>query len=110
MNVEIGTETPMFLLLGIFVSKFRYFVFAVQCMYHVISSELGPGGGGGHTCLRVRGWGNPNSDDWRNSLALCLYSVGRCLYIDKTVQRGGREMGGERKQTVLHTVQLETRI
>ena len=23
-----------------------------------------------------KGWGSPNSDDWRNSLALCLYSVG----------------------------------
>jgi len=29
-------------------------------------------GGGGHTRLRVRGWGSPNSDDWRKSLALCL--------------------------------------
>ncbi len=28
--------------------------------------------GGGHTCLPVRGWGSPNSDDWRKSLALCL--------------------------------------
>jgi hypothetical protein len=27
--------------------------------------------GGGHTRLRVRGWGSPNSDDWKN-LALCL--------------------------------------
>ncbi len=27
--------------------------------------------GGGHTRLRVRGWGSPNSDDWRKSLALC---------------------------------------
>jgi hypothetical protein len=25
--------------------------------------------GGGHTRLRVRGWGSPNSDDWRKSLA-----------------------------------------
>ncbi len=54
-------------------------------------------------CLRVRGWGNPNSDDWRKSLALCLY-------MDKTVKRGCREMGGARKQKVLHTVQLESRI
>ncbi len=23
----------------------------------------------------VRGWGGPNSDDWRKSLALCAYSV-----------------------------------
>ncbi len=30
--------------------------------------------GGGHTCLRVRGWGSPNSDDWRKGLALCLLS------------------------------------
>jgi hypothetical protein len=28
--------------------------------------------GGGHTRLRLRGWGSPNSDDWRKSLALCL--------------------------------------
>ncbi len=27
---------------------------------------------GGHTRLRLRGWGSPNSDDWRKSLALCL--------------------------------------
>ncbi len=26
----------------------------------------------GHTRLRVSGWGSPNSDDWRKSLALCL--------------------------------------
>jgi hypothetical protein len=30
---------------------------------------------GEHTRLRVRGWGSPNSDDWRKSLALYL-SVG----------------------------------
>ncbi len=29
-------------------------------------------GGRGHTRLRVRGWGSPNFDDWRKSLALCL--------------------------------------
>jgi hypothetical protein len=28
--------------------------------------------GGGHARLRVGGWGSPNSDDWRKSLALCL--------------------------------------
>ncbi len=32
----------------------------------------GGGGGGEHTRLRVRGWGSPNSDDWRKGLALCL--------------------------------------
>ncbi len=30
---------------------------------------------GGHTRLRVRGRGSPNSDDWRKSLALCLLGV-----------------------------------
>jgi hypothetical protein len=28
--------------------------------------------GGGHIRLQVRGWGSPNSNDWRKSLALCL--------------------------------------
>jgi hypothetical protein len=28
--------------------------------------------GPGQTRLRVRGWGSPNSNDWRKSLALCL--------------------------------------
>ena len=28
--------------------------------------------GGEHTRLRLRGWGRPNCDDWRKSLALCL--------------------------------------
>jgi hypothetical protein len=28
--------------------------------------------GGWHTRLQVRGWGSPNSNDWRKSLALCL--------------------------------------
>ncbi len=29
--------------------------------------------GGGHTRPLARGWGSPNSDDWRDSLALCLF-------------------------------------
>ncbi len=38
------------------------------------------GGGGTLPCgLRARGWGSPNSYDWRNSLALCLLFV----YEDK---------------------------
>ncbi len=41
-----------------------------------LDSECSPpprtGGGGGHTRLRVRVWGSPNSDDWRKSLALGL--------------------------------------
>jgi hypothetical protein len=53
---------------------------------YVPSSELGlsqplsrqrvcpspPNRGVGHTRLRVRGWGSPNSDDRRKSFALCL--------------------------------------
>ncbi len=27
--------------------------------------------GEAHTRLRLRGWGSPNSNDWRKSLALC---------------------------------------
>ncbi len=38
------------------------------------------GRGGGHTRLRVRGWGCPNSDDLRKSLALCLL-CGTTLHI-----------------------------
>jgi hypothetical protein len=40
-----------------------------------LASECAPHpgtNGGGDTRLRVRGWGSPNSDDWRKSLALCL--------------------------------------
>jgi hypothetical protein len=29
--------------------------------------------GGGQPRLRMRGWGGSNSDDWRKSLALCLW-------------------------------------
>jgi hypothetical protein len=38
-------------------------------------------GGGGHTRLRVRGWGSPNADDWRKSLALCLLCGSLHKYI-----------------------------
>jgi hypothetical protein len=31
-----------------------------------------PKGVGGNTRLQVKGWGSPNSDDWRKSLAFCL--------------------------------------
>ncbi len=34
-----------------------------------------PKGGGGHTGVRVRGWGSPSFKDWRKSLALCLLCV-----------------------------------
>ncbi len=46
------------------------------CRQRVCPSRLPPEpGGGGHTHQRVRGWGSPNSDDWRKSLALCLLCV-----------------------------------
>jgi hypothetical protein len=35
------------------------------------SPPPGTNGSGRHTRLRLRGWGSPNSDDWRKSLALC---------------------------------------
>ncbi len=38
----------------------------------VCPSPRNKGRGAQHTRLRVRGWGSPNSDDWRKSLALCL--------------------------------------
>jgi hypothetical protein len=60
---------------------------------YVPSSELGlsqplyrqrlcpyPQNRGGHTSLRERGWGSPNSDDWRKSLALCLL----CAYLSRS--------------------------
>ncbi len=37
------------------------------------------GGGGGGTRLRLRGWGSPNSEDWRKSLAHCLLCGPTCL-------------------------------
>ncbi len=39
-----------------------------------------PGSRGGHARLRVGGWGSPNSDDWRKSLALCLLCGGSNLF------------------------------
>ena len=42
--------------------------------------------GGGHTRLWLRGWGSPNSDDWRKNLALYLLCDTITLlgtYIDK---------------------------
>ncbi len=63
------------------------YIYIKSTTVYVPSSELGPPrplspcecvppprikGGGGHTSLRGEGWGSPNSDDWRKSLALCL--------------------------------------
>jgi hypothetical protein len=38
-----------------------------------------PGTKGGHTRLRMRKWGCPNSDDWRKILALCILTL--CLSL-----------------------------
>jgi hypothetical protein len=42
----------------------------------------------GHTRLRVRGWGSPNSDDWRKGLALCLLSALHQLYYTFHISPG----------------------
>ncbi len=77
LNKQVGHSTPT-----------KYISIKSTTVY-VPSSELGlshplsrqrvcpsprnqGGGPGGHIRLRVRGWGSPNSDDWRKSLALCL--------------------------------------
>ncbi len=46
------------------------------------------GGGRGHTRLRVRGWGSPNSNDWKHISALCLLYVcseyWECVYLESS--------------------------
>ncbi len=53
-----------------------------------LASECAPlpgtKGGGGHTRLRVRGWGKPNSDDWRKACTLPtttfdLFAINVCM-------------------------------
>jgi hypothetical protein len=41
-----------------------------ECALH--PGTEGGGGGGLHSRRRVREWVRPNSDDWRESLVLCL--------------------------------------
>ncbi len=66
-------------------TKYTYIPRVLQCLSPRPYWELGPitpisrkrvpppgTTGGGHTRLRVRGWGSPNSDVWRKSLAFCL--------------------------------------
>jgi hypothetical protein len=67
--------------------------------YHSVSPVVGIGtlspasvppppksrGRGGHTRLRVRGWGSPNSDDWRKSSALCLLCVFKFPFIRRWI-------------------------
>ncbi len=42
-----------------------------------LASKCAPpsGTGGGDTRVQMRGWGSPNSNNWRKSLALCLFCV-----------------------------------
>ncbi len=40
--------------------------------------------GGVHTRLRVRGWGSPNSDDWRKGLVLRLLYGAHCPLVQST--------------------------
>jgi hypothetical protein len=79
--------------LRLFTSPLPLSVSAAQCCgYHSVCPFVGIGtlpnplspasvplppepGGVGLTRLRLRGWGSPNSDDWRKSLALLAYSV-----------------------------------
>ncbi len=66
--------------LSVYITKYLYMQ---STTVYVPSSELElpqpisrkrvcPPKGGGHTRLRLRGWGSSNSDDWRKSLELCL--------------------------------------
>ncbi len=47
-----------------------------------------------HTRLRVRGWGGPNSYDWRKSLALCLWSKLLTTGMHLGVRHGGKTFIG----------------
>ncbi len=42
-----------------------------------------------HTRLRVRGWGGPNSDDWRKILAFCLLVKAVTTGMHLGVRHGG---------------------
>jgi hypothetical protein len=41
------------------------------------------GGEGGAHSPAMGGWGSPNSDDWRKSLALCLLCAAVCFIISR---------------------------
>jgi hypothetical protein len=72
--------SSMYMTCSILIEIFTKYVYIMSTTVYVPSSELGlsqplpqnRGGGEGHTRLRVRGWGSPNSDDLRKNLALCL--------------------------------------
>ncbi len=50
---------------------------------------LPPGRGGGHSCLRVRGWGSLNCDDWRKAWH-SSYSVCETIGPPIAMARGHR--------------------
>jgi hypothetical protein len=52
-------------------------------MVNVLESTLGSQRGEGHTRLRVRGWGSPNSNDKRKSLALCKLCGTKVIVISE---------------------------
>ncbi len=51
--------------------------------------------GEGHTRQGVRGWGSPNSEDWRKSLALCLLCD--ILHHSLIVSRVSSHLEGQNK-------------
>jgi hypothetical protein len=54
------------------ITKYSY-ILIINIEYHIVCAPPPEPKGEGHTRLRARGWGSPNSDDWRKSLALCLF-------------------------------------
>jgi hypothetical protein len=76
----------------------------LSCQRVCPSPQEPRGGGGLHTRLRVRGWGSPNSDDWRKSSALCLQclqaTAGRDL---KMCQYMGDKLTGNSRTEVVTT-------
>ncbi len=69
------------------ILKERWFDTATPNPY--LASECAPSprtGRGGHTRLRVMGWGSSKSDDWRKSLALLttLWLEPRCQKLTLT--------------------------
>jgi hypothetical protein len=60
-----------------------------------LAGECAPPPSTGDTRLRVRGWGSPNSDDWKKSLALCLLcgpSFHRDCFMDENEGGGGGDL------------------
>ncbi len=72
-------------------TKYIYIEYHSVCPLVGVGTPLSPASvplppepkGGGHTRLRVRGWGSPSSDDWRKSWAFCLLCglLSHCLQV-----------------------------